>query len=870
MSVSVHQPVPIPDPAQLELGNFAQIDAAGNPRRATDPTNDCGDGAARVRSGGAGAARCTARCNILDPCCNTRAGCERMAWKLSNRLFFAAIFLSGFSALVYQLIWVRLLGLAFGVSSFAVATVVAVFLLGLGLGSYFFGKWSEKTGNPLRTYMYVEAGIALTSLASYLIIDYLPVYRYLYEFAYNNLDFYGMSLVRLLLSVVVLLPPVFLIGGTIPLISKYFLTASNTFGSGFSRIYYLNTLGAFAGALLTGFVLVRYVGVFATLMIAVGCNLLVAAIVAAGRSDSEPQPEPAEQRAPYSYMLFVLFLTGFISLSYEILWVRILSTYGLSTSQAFALIVAGFLLGFSVGSFLVSRRIDDRSNLEALFGRVCILTALSGALVLFGFRRFEALTAVMEQSLPLGMLTTSLAVAFVVSFIPAVFMGMLFPLGLRIYAHDVHRIGAKAGNILFTNTAGCVLGSLLTGFVLIPFAGMWNTTLILVNLSLLISLFVFVQVRDFSRAHWASLAIAAVLANLLVFSDSKTFHKEVDGFDVVYYSEGLSGTVSVIERKDYRGLFVDGQNVSGTDPVLVADSKMLAHLPLLLAEDPQAALTVGYGTGTTSGSMLLHDVAVDAVEIEEKIIEAAPLFSDLNARSYQDPALNLVLDDARNYIRVADRGFDVIVTDVTNLKYKRNPYLYTRKYFRIMQDALTEDGIAAAWLPLGGLSFQDLRILIATFDQVYPHTTLWYFTPYPTHFIIAIGTPQRTKVDLDALANKMAKVSADLETINVKDVFEVAGMLLLGEQDVDDLVAGQPIHTDNRPILEFSDMGLYMMTDVAPNLKRLLDYQKEDLEQYFIGTDAQLATLSRRLEKYTRNYWNYIAHYERTSGDEVD
>ena len=793
-----------------------------------------------------------------------------MAWKLSNRLFYAAIFLSGFSALVYQLIWVRLLGLVFGVSSFAVATVVAVFLLGLGLGSYFFGKWSEKTGDPLKMYMYVEAGIAVTSLASYLIIDLLPVYRYLYEFAYNNLDFYGLSLVRLLLSVLVLLPPVFLIGGTIPLVSKYFLTASNTFGSGFSRIYYLNTLGAFAGALLTGFVLVRYVGVLATLMIAVACNLLVAAIVAAGKSESESQPEPAEQRAPYSYMLLLLFLTGFISLSYEILWVRILSTYGLSTSQAFALIVAGFLLGFSVGSLLVSRRIDDRRNLEALFGRVCILTALSGALVLFGFRRFEALTALIEQSLPVGMLATSLAVAFVVSFIPAVFMGMLFPLGLRIYAHDAHRIGAKAGNILFTNTAGCVLGSLLTGFVLIPFAGMWNTTLILVNLSLVISLVVFVQVRDFSRAHWASLLVAAVLANLLVFSDSKTFHKEVDGFDVVYYAEGLSGTVSVIERKDYRGLFVDGQNVSGTDPVLVADSKMLAHLPLLLAEEPQAALTVGYGTGTTSGSMLLHDVAVHAVEIEEKIIEAAPLFSDLNAGSYEDPALDLVLDDARNYISVADQGFDVIVTDVTNLKYKRNPYLYTRKYFRIMQDALSEHGIAAAWLPLGGLSFQDLQILIATFDRVYPHTTLWYFTPYPTHFIIAVGTPEPTSVDLGALARKMDRVRADLRTINVNDVFEVAGMLLLGEQDVDDLVAGQPIHTDDRPILEFSDMGLYMMTDVAPNLKRLLGYQKEDMGRYFVGTDGQLATLNRRLKKYTRNYWNYIAHYERSSTQDLD
>ena len=181
-----------------------------------------------------------------------------MAWTLSKRLFYTAIFISGSSALVYQLIWVRLLGLVFGVSSFAVATVVAVFLLGLGLGSYFFGKWSERTENPLRIYMYVEICIAVASLASYLVIDYLPVYRYLYESAYNSLDLYGMSVVRLLLSVVVLLPPVFFIGGTMPLIAKYYLTASTTFGSGFSRIYYLNTLGAFAGALLTGFVLVQY------------------------------------------------------------------------------------------------------------------------------------------------------------------------------------------------------------------------------------------------------------------------------------------------------------------------------------------------------------------------------------------------------------------------------------------------------------------------------------------------------------------------------------------------------------------------------------------------------------------------------------
>ena len=787
------------------------------------------------------------------------------AWTLNHRLFYAAIVLSGLSALVYQLIWVRLLGLVFGVSSFAVATVVAVFLLGLGLGSYFFGKWSERTDNPLRIYMYVEVGIAVTSLASYVIIEHLPVYRYLYEFAYNNLDLYGLSVVRLLLSVVVLLPPVFLIGGTMPLVAKYFLTVPATLGAGFSRIYYLNTLGAFCGALLTGFVLVQSLGVFATLMVAVGGNLLVAAIIAAGKSESVPRPEPAAQGAPYSYMLLILFVTGFISLSYEVLWVRILSTYGLSTSQAFALIVAGFLLGFSIGAWLVSRRIDRRDDLEASFSRVCILTALSGALVLFLFRRFEPLTVALETSLAVSHLTASMALAFVVSLIPAVFMGILFPLGLKIYAHDVHEIGEKAGKILFSNTAGCVLGSLLTGFVLIPFVGMWNTTLILVNLSLLLALVMFLRLGGLSRAHWAALLVAGVLANLLVFSDSKTFHKEMKGLGVVYYAEGLTGTVSVLGNDQYRGVFVDGQNVSGTDPVLVADSKMLAHVPLLLARDPQSALTVGFGTGTTSGSMLEHDVAVYAVEIEEKILEAAPLFSAVNQQSYANPELNLVLDDARNYIGIADQDFDVIVTDVTNLKYKRNPYLYTREYFEIMRDALTEDGVAAAWLPLGGQSFEDLRILIATFDAVFPNTTVWYFTQYPTHFVVAVGTPERTAVDLDELEQKMARVTVDLKTIMVDDVYEVAGMLLLGEQDVDRMVAGAPLHTDNHPILEFSDMGSYMQVDVAPNLGRLLGYQGEDLLQYFTGSDEQLATLTQRFNEYRRNYRNYVRAYERAA-----
>ena len=799
-----------------------------------------------------------------------------MVWTLSNRLLFTAIFISGASALVYQLIWVRLLGLVFGVSSFAVATVVAVFLLGLGLGSYVFGRWSERARDPLRIYLYVELGIAATSLLAYLVIEALPVYRYLYEYAYNNLGFYGLSVARLLLSILVLLPPVFLIGGTMPLLAKYFLRDPDNLGSSFSKIYYVNTLGACAGALLTGFVFVRYFGVIGALMIAVGGNLAVALIIALSKRGIGAAHAATGARSPYSYMLVFLFLTGFISLGYEMLWVRILSTFGLSTSQAFALILAGFLLGFSVGAWVVARKVDRRRDLEAWFSAVSIVTAGSGAVVLLLFRQFETITILLADATTMSQLTLGMALAFTVSFIPAVFMGILFPLGVRIYAHDIDRIGAKAGNTFFSNTLGCVLGSVLTGFVLIPFIGMWNTTLLLINLSLLIAVAFLLRGRRPARAQWVSLVVVAAVANLLVFMDSKTFHAELkgrdlrtpaEGFDVIYYAEGLSGTVTAVERGNYRGLFVDGQNVSGTDPVLLADSKMLAHVPLLLAEEPEVALTVGYGTGTTSGSMLLHDVKVHAAEIEEKIIEAAPLFREVNYESYADPDLDIVLDDARNYIATTDEKFSVIVTDVTNLKYKRNPYLYTREYFEIMQDALRADGVAAAWLPVGGLSFGDLRTLIATFDSVFPHTTAWYFTQFPTHFIILVGTPEPTQVDLNELAREMAKVERDLQSLSVDNVYELASMLLLGESDIDSLVEGAPIHTDNRPILEYSDMNLYNVVDVAPNLGRLLEYQQEDLLEYFAGSEPQLAELEEHFDVYTGHYRDYVRLYEQQRGD---
>ena len=179
-----------------------------------------------------------------------------------------------------------------------------------------------------------------------------------------------------------------------------------------------------------------------------------------------------------------------------------------------------------------------------------------------------------------------------------------------------------------------------------------------------------------------------------------------------------------------------------------------------------------------------------------------------------------------------------------------------------MRDALSADGVAAAWLPVGGLSFDDLRTLIATFDSVFPHTTAWYFTQFPTHFIILVGTPESTLVNLEELREGIAEVESDLRSLNVDNVYELASMLLLGERDIDSLVDGAPIHTDNRPILEYSDMDLYNVVDVAPNLGRLIEFQEEDLLAYFEGSEQQLARLEEHFDLYTGHYLNYVRSYE--------
>jgi spermidine synthase len=300
---------------------------------------------------------------------------------------------------------------------------------------------------------------------------------------------------------------------------------------------------------------------------------------------------------------------------------------------------------------------------------------------------------------------------------------------------------------------------------------------------------------------------------------------------LLFYGEGNNATVAVVEEPNgTRNVLVDGQPVAGTGATSIADQKMLAHLPLLLHPNPHRALTVGFGSGGTSHSMTLHGVDVDCAEIEAQVPAAAGLFLSENHGVLGHPHFRLVLDDARSWLRVAPCAYDVIVTDCTNIQYRSNGDLYTVDYFRLMKDRLAPGGVAAAWVPASGIAEEDLKTLLRSFREVFPHTSVWFMNPLPTDFLIVVGTQGGLSIDLWDWGERIATnagVAEDLEAVGLNDPNRLAYTFVTAEQALDDYLGEGPLNTDDRPVLSYSTYGSNFRATIAGNLLELLKHRTD-------------------------------------------
>jgi len=767
-----------------------------------------------------------------------------------RKLAIPLFLVSGATGLIYEVTWMRLFGTVFGNTVLAASTVLTAFMLGLAVGSWLFGKLADRSRQPLRFYGALEAAIAAYAFAFPTILQHVDRF-YLWFYQTYEPGFYLLNLVRFGASVVILLLPTAFMGGTLPILSSLWAipaahgeTQAGT-GRSVGLLYAINSFGAVIGSFLTGYFLIRLWGVNASVYMAAAANaaigaaaLLLSFTLRARRvvrdtskreqlaqeialAEMSPKEEPTciystgRRRA----VLLSVFLAGFCALALEVLWTRLLVFVLATSAYAFACMLTCFILGIAVGSLIASTLLVSRlRNPMFALGLVEFLLALAvaGSVPTLGWL-WHIDTYVVERVVG-GQLSfwTDMAAHFLdamaIMFLPTLLMGVAFPVAVKACAPVWHIVGRGVGQVYAANTVGCVLGAFAAGFLMVPWLGMCNSFLVIVGILFFAAIFlILLSARRGILWTMAALPVsAAVITASALFIPQDVFLRTMNTYHypskIVYIKDGITGTVTVHDLPDGdRLIAVDGVDVAGMDLMLRSTQKLQAYVPLLVHAKPQDVVQIGYGSGETCGIGLDFGVArYSIVDICPDIFKAGTFFDQINRRSYDNPRLRKIIMDGKNFIKLTDEKFDVIMNDSTYPGTTGSSALYTYDHFKACRDRLKSGGLLSCWVPLD-LRLEDFQIIVRSFQAAMPHSSLWMVNNCLNKHGVLLGTLEPTKLDFHRIRQLLARpdIAGDLKIINAHCVYDLLDWFVVGEQGLKALAGDGPLHRDDTPYLEF-------------------------------------------------------------------
>lgn len=782
-------------------------------------------------------------------------------------------FISGASGLMYQVVWARQLTLIFGATTFAISTVLTVFMGGLALGSYYGGR--RNAVRPLRTYGLLEISIGLYGLLIPAIFAVMPQ---IYGLA-KPLPFLAVSLMRFALAVLVLALPTGLMGATLPILSKFF-ASGGLIGLRVGSLYSANTFGAVAGSLASGFLLMPALGMRATTIVAAGLNIAIG-LIALGLdrrlNDGPSWPaEPAAIRrspppkkispAQVKLALAAFALSGLVALSYEVIWSRVLALIIGSSVYAFTIMVATFLVGLAAGAYLASRfadRAGDTIRAFALIEAGIGATALAGS---FFFNELPYFFVRLYGSIAVSSFELMLAVRFLIAALimipPTLFLGSLLPIVVRIVhggAGDMKRsISRVVGDAYAANTLGAIVGSFASGFVMIPNLGLTGSLklCVAVNFALGAAL-----AWSCGRRLAASLAVAFGLMVILIRApwdpaimssavyryapamkqmNRQEFFKYMRQGETIFYKEGVTATVTVQRQGADRVLKVNGKPEASTMLGDLPTQILMGSLPLLVRQSAEDVLVIGLGSGTTLGSVEQFPISrVTCVELEPAVIEASRFFNDINNRPLEDPRLRLIQNDGRNFIDTAREQFDVIISQPSNPWLTGVANLFTLEYFRRGAQRLKPGGTFTQWLQIYEMPIRDVKSLLATFRAVFPNTMVFRAAEGD---LVLLGSQAPLKVDISVISAHLGreKIARNLKRAGIEGAADLISHFYLGPEEAARFSTGAPINTDDNALIEFSAprlVGVGQET-IEQNLDELIEYAAGSGHHFDHGFDA--------------------------------
>jgi spermidine synthase len=730
-------------------------------------------------------------------------------------LFFG----SGACALVYQVVWVRALTLSLSVTVYAVATVLCAFMAGLGLGSVLAGRVADRLARPLVAFGLAEIGIGVAGLLLPRLIFGLPPVE-IWLTAHVGPSGLGFDASRFVLACALLLPACTLMGTTLPLLSRAVVASQAAVARGAGWLYAANTLGAVAGCLAAGFVLIPQLGLQTTSGGAALANFAIGAaaitlarrrpsLAAGPRGARAPAPGPAPAGA---WLVALAFgVSGFTALGYEVLFTRALEPFTHNSTYAYTAMLATFLFGIGAGSAAFARWADHTRRPLLWLGAVesAIGVCVVGALLVYT-RLLHWIPAAAEAAGGLGSWSRVVALIFAVSAVAmlptAICFGATFPFVVRAAVDSLDVVGRRVALAYAVNTAGSIAGTLWVGFWLLPWLGLHGSfvTLVAINLSLGGALAVFAAPPG--RAALAAAFTAAGLAAAFWLLPPQLFRDVYAARygEILMYREQVTDTVMVTQGDEGRLIrYGDGRGTAGTSTY--RENRSYAHLAMLPHPDARRVLQICFGVGNSLASVVRYPVErVDQVELSPGVIEAADYFAETNRNVLADPRVHLTIQDGRNFLLTSRDRYDVILLEPPELHTAGVVNLYTREFYEIARDHLAPGGLLSMWVNVFMTPEPEVRMVLRTLAEVFPHVTVWH-EPWLASWIIN-GSLEPHPPDLALLERQFAnpEVAGDLATIPLENPYQVLNLFVMADEQVHAWTEGAPILTDDHTRVDFS------------------------------------------------------------------
>ena len=740
------------------------------------------------------------------------------------------LFLSGISALIFETLWLRLSGLAFGNSIWAAALILSSFMAGLALGTTVAASAKFRM-RPLKLYAGLEIAVAVLGCT---IVFALPIVGQLLRPLFQALWPHQTILLalRVLISFVILLIPTTAMGLTLPIVLEDPVLSKQQFARAVGLLYGFNTIGAVVGALIGELFLIKAFGLWGT-SLAAGLLNCVAAVIALwiARDDLRPTRPPLQSesrwlRLEFSYrlpwrLLIVSFGAGCVLLALEVIWFRFLRLYVASSASAFSLMLAVALAGIGIGGAISG--VMSRASRNAL--SFLLLIAGIATLLCYEFFPIPHLKPG-EANFYFEAWQTIALLAVALMFPVSLISGVLFPTIAAAVHETVENRMNSLGIVTLFNTAGAAIGPVLAGFVLLPRFGFQASLLFCAigyAILCLISGKLTLPSPEATTRQAASptsrRVLIALIAVFVVVIATFPFHRddlhfanarklyESEDQHLVRKIEGTSDTWQLLRRDlfgqpYYYRLVTNGFSMSATNPVNQRYMRSFAYLPMAFVPNAHDALLIAYGCGVTADA-LTRDLDIQRIDIVDISKEVFSLADDYRDAAYPDPLrnprVNAIVQDGRFFLQASPKRYDIITGEPPPPKVAGAVNLYTEQFFRLMSDRLNDGAMATFWLPIYQLTVEEAKSILRGFHDAFPNAIIWS-GPDEEWIMMGIkGRPQRIDSRQLQTLFRDSNTKSDLARIGIETPEEIAAMFVMDGDEIDRITADTKPLTDIYP-----------------------------------------------------------------------